>query len=374
MWNKLVFTALTFLLTGPVWAQQAPTAPRSGAPTLAQSAETPAESVISVSGVIQDAVTGLPLEGVYIKQQDSLNAVFSKAGGVFEMRLMRGFSSSLIFSREGYEPVALPFQNSAAKLRIQLQPLSTYHSNLAPAHSKPDATPNNRVFGDNFTLFYQLNYSLLADQNVFSNGFALNEMGLDTDLMLFYPLVMRGHFYRGRLPVDIANFPFQPAFFINTLQAKVGAGWVKDLEPGLQLYLGGDILFHNQSPDNRSSQDQAPVAFTGSIMDYEQNRLSLGGRASLAWKINDRLSLFPDLSLYPVGLNFVKNSTGSPIHYLLAGDLGIKGRFEIIPGVYAVANYNTQLWYGVGANYLNNVHFFNLGVSVDPWTLAAKLQ
>lgn len=374
MWNKLVLTALTFFLAGPALAQQAPAGPRAAAPILAQPVETPAESVVTVAGVIQDAVTGLPLEGVYIKQQDSLNAVFSKAGGVFEMRLMRGFSSSLIFSREGYEPVALPFQNSADKLRIQLQPLSTYRPTLAPAHSKPDSTPNNRVFGDNFSLFYQLNYSLLADQNVFSNGFALNEMGLDTDLMLFYPLIMRGHFYRGRLPVDIANFPFQPAFFINTLQAKVGAGWVKDLEPGLQLYLGGDILFHNQSPDNRSSQDQAPVAFTGSIMDYEQNRLSLGGRASLAWKITDRLSLFPDLSLYPVGLNFVKNSTGSPIHYLLAGDVGIKGRFEIIPGVYAVANYNTQLWYGVGANYLNNVHFFNLGVSVDPWTLAAKLQ
>jgi hypothetical protein len=137
----------------------------------AQPVETPAESVVTVAGVIQDAVTGLPLEGVYIKQQDSLNAAFSKAGGVFEMRLMRGFSSSLIFSREGYEPVALPFQNSADKLRIQLQPLSTYRPTLAPAHSKPDSAPNNRVFGDNFTLFYQMNYSLLADQNVFSNGF-----------------------------------------------------------------------------------------------------------------------------------------------------------------------------------------------------------
>jgi hypothetical protein len=368
MWNKLILTALTLLISLPVLAGEMPV------PASVVQAANPSDGVVTVTGIIQDAVTGLPLEGVYIKQQDSLNATFSKAGGLFELRLLRGFSANLLFSQEGYESVALPFQNSSDKLLINLQPLTAYKPSLAPAHSKVEPTPNNRIFGDQFTLFYQLNYSLLADQNVTSRGFALNEMGLDTDLLLFYPLVMRGHFYRGRLPVDIANFPFQPAFFINTLQAKIGAGWVQDLQPDLQLYLGGDVLFHNQSPDNRSSQDQAPVAFTGSIMDYEQNRLSLGGRASLAWKINDRLSLFPDISLYPVGLNFVRNTTDSPINYLLAGDLGIKGRFEIIPGIYAVANYNTQIWYGFGGNYLNNVHFFNLGISVDPWTVAARLQ
>ncbi|PIQ23903.1 hypothetical protein COW36_11535 [bacterium (Candidatus Blackallbacteria) CG17_big_fil_post_rev_8_21_14_2_50_48_46] len=367
MWNKLSLTVLALLLSLPATAAELPPNPAV--------TETSMEQGVSIEGLVQDAASGKPLENVYIKQEDSLNAAFSQAGGKFSLRLMRGFPSVLVFSREGYESVALPFQNSSQNLRINLQPLKNYQPSLAPAHSQPEATDNLHIFGDQFTLFYQMNYSMLFEQNVGIQGAAMNEMGLDTDLLLFYPLAIRGRFYRGRLPVNVANFPFQPAFFVNTLQAKIGTGWIQDLNPNLQIYLGGDLLFHNQSPDNRSSQDQTPVPFTGSVLDFEQNRVSLGARASLAWKINDRLTLFPDLSIYPVGLNFVRNRPGSsPVDFLLAGDLGLKGRFEIMPGIYAIANYNTQLWYGAGANYLNNVHFFHLGVSVDPWTVAAKLQ
>lgn len=364
MRNKLTLSLLALLLCLPFQALGEPAPPPESA----------SSELVVVGGIVVDAVHGQPLEGVYIKQQDSLNAGFSQVDGRFELRLMRGFPQILVFSREGYEPIALPFQHSLKTLRIQLHPLNTYRPTLAPAHSSPAEAPNSRLFGNQFTLFYQMNYSLLADQKVHIQGFALNEMGLDTDLLLFYPQAIRGRFYRGRLPVDVANFPFQPAFFVNTLQAKLGTGWIQDLNPQIQLYLGGDLLFHNQSPDNRSSQDQSPVPFTGSILDFEQNRLALGSRATLAWKLSNQFTLFPDLGLYPVGVNFVRNRSSSTIDYLLAGELGLKGRYEIMPGIYAVGNYHTQLWYGLGANYLNNVHFFHLGVSVDPWTMAARLQ
>jgi hypothetical protein len=365
MWNNLILTALTCCIFS---------APLQAAELTLVAQETPTQEIVTVTGAVFDALTGLPLEGVYIKQQDSLNAVFSQSAGQFELRLMRGFPEILVFSREGYEPVALPFQRATSQMQIRLQPLGVYRPTTAPAHSTSLMPRPSRVFGDQFSFFYQLNYALLQDSNVGVQGAALNEMGLDTELLLFYPLALRGRFYRGRLPVDVAGFPFQPAFFVNTLQARLGAGWIQDFKPGMQFYLGGDLLFHNQSPDNRSAQDQLPVPFTGSILDFEQNRFSLGARAALGWQVNERLSFFPEIALYPVGINFVRNRVLSPADFLMAGDLGIKGRFEIIPGVYAVANYNTQLWYGFGANYLNNMHFFHLGVSVDPWTVAAQLK
>lgn len=366
MWYKLTPFFLTLLLCMPSQAS-------SVSSTLLISSEFSNNEMLVITGTIVDATNGTPLSNVYIKQQDSLNTAFSQSDGRFELRLMRGFPQTLIFSLEGYEPIELNFQHSLKNIHIQLHPLTIYRPTFAPAHSTPAKT-SKRIFGDQFTLFYQLNYSLLMDQKVNIQGFALNEMGLDTDLLLFYPLTMRGRFYRGRLPVEVANFPFQPAFFVNTLQAKIGTGWIQDLTPHLQLYLGGDLLFHNQSPDNRSNQDQAPVPFTGSVLDFEQNRLSLGARATLAWKPTDEFSVFPDLSLYPVGANFVRQRTSSTIDYLVAGEVGLKSQYEIIPGIYAIANYNTQFWYALGAHYFNNVHFFHFGISVDPWTLSARLQ
>ncbi|PKL77019.1 MAG: hypothetical protein CVV27_07310 [Candidatus Melainabacteria bacterium HGW-Melainabacteria-1] len=367
MWNNRN-TLITLLALAQLAAPMTITAP-----VLAQGPpveQVPAARSVVLEGQILDGRSGAPLQGVYIRQREALNAVFSDSQGRFRLELASGFAPMVLFQAEGYETVSLPFSAGQDRLRIHLQPLLNYSSDLPPAHSPVSEAFPERIFGPQFTLFYQGNYTLFRQADVSINGLVINEFGISTDLMPFYPLVFRGRFFRSRLPVDVANFPFTPAFFINHQQAKVGAGWVQQLEGPFEIYLGADVMLDSRSPDNRSNQDQQPVAFTGSLLDLEQNRLGFGLNAALGWKLSERLSLFPEASLYPLTVNFVTQN--SP-HLMLAGDLGAKLRFEIIPGVYAIGSYNTQLWYSFGPGAFENNHFLHLGVSLDPWSLAERL-
>lgn len=354
-----LFAALLFPAT-PAWSQ-------SGPPVQINSNT----QSIKLKGQILDAETQAPLTGVYIRQQDALNAVFSEANGQFELTLKAGFAPMVIFEAEGYESVILPFSASQDRLKINLQALKQYTSDQPPAHSPEPEPQESRIIAPNFNAIYQFNYTLFRQDTVGINGLVLNEFGLSTELMPLYPLAFRGRFFRSRMPVDVANFNFNPAFYINHLQAKVGAGWIHNLEGPFDLYLGGDLMLDYRSPDNRNPQDQQPVAFTGSLLDREQTRAGLGFNALLGWQINDRLALYPEATLYPLMMNFVD---GGGSHYTLAADLGAKLRFEIMQGFYATGAYYTQLWYGFGPGAFENNHFLQLGISIDPWTLAEKLQ
>lgn len=336
-------------------------------------AETPEvmTQTLLVSGQLLDADTGAPIEKAYIRQHDALNAVFSDTNGFFTLTLDTRFAKKVVFQAEGYEPITMSFQNSQEQLKVNLQPLKHYSSQLPASHQPEPTLSESKIFGPQFNAFYQMNYTLFRQDSVAINGLVLNEFGLSTDLMPLYPLIFRGRFFRSRLPVDVANFPFTPAFYINHLQAKVGAGWIHEVQGPYEWYLGADVMLDNRSPDNRNPQDQQPVAFTGSLLDREQTRLGLGVNGALGWKINDNVTLFPEATVYPLMLNFV---SGASPQYTLAGDLGAKLRYQFMPGVYATGAYYSQLWYGFGANALENNHFLQFGVSIDPWTLSEKLK
>lgn len=360
--QTLAMTLLTSLLLAP------------GLPALAQAPPaTPAASAtpIHLEGQILDAHTNTPLKGVYVRQKEALNAVFSDAQGRFKLDLESGFAPMVLFEAEGYEPVSLPFSSNQSRLKVNLQPLKSFTTKLPPAHAKPTPPKPTGIFGNQFSALYQADYILFAQNNVGINGLILNELGLSTDLTLFDPLVFRGRFLRGRLPVDIANFPFTPAFFVNHQQAKLGLGALVSKTKDTELYLGGDLIYDNRSPDNRNNQDQQPVAFTGSLLDNEQNRLGLGLNAALGWKLDERFSLFPEVTLYPAVVNLVTNS--SP-HYMVAGEIGARLRFELVRGVYLVGSYYNQLWYSFGPGAIEDNNFFHLGLSLDPWAIAAGQQ
>ena len=367
---KRTLTAATFsvlALSLPAYAEGPPVSP--AVPQTTDNA-----SIITLQGKVLHAETRLPLKGVYVRQKDALNATYTDAEGRFTLRLLRGFSSQVVFQAEGYENIALNFTKASENLTIKLQPLLTYTSQVPPAHSAPpESALASRIFNNQFSLLYQGRYGLFNQDAVNIQGITLNEWMVDTDLMPFYPLTFRGRFFRARTPIDVQGFPFQPAFFINHQQAKVGAGWSQHLADGSDFYYGIDFILDSHSPNNRNPQDNQPVAFTGSNLDFEQNRLGAGLNALWAFSLGDRWALMPEVTVYPVVLNFIDRPDQS-LNYTVAGDLGAKLHFEIVPGAYAVARYSTQLWYGFGGGDFENNHFLQLGVSLDPWTLSERLM
>lgn len=364
MWNKRLVLPLLLALSLPL------------PPAFAQTASAPAAAVtqVQISGVVVDANTGVPLSGVYVRQSAALNSTLSDAQGRFNLPLQAGLSGQVRFQVEGYESVALDFRQSQQRLQIELQPLTRFSTQLPSAQQQrePSRRPD-QIFGSQFTAFYQLNYTLFNQGEVGLGGLVLNEFGLSTDLQPFRtPLTFRGRFFRSRMPVDVANFPFQPAFYINRQLAKISGGWVYEQEGPFELFLGADLMLDYRSPDNRSSQDRQPVLFTGSLMDYEQTRLGAGATAALGWKLNERWILYPEATVYPLALNFV-NRNNDGLLYTVGADLGAKLQFEIIPGAYAVGQYNTQLWHSFGASAFENIHFLHFGISLDPWTMTEGL-
>lgn len=364
MWNKIRPVCAALLAAALWWPATA------HAQTHPHHSQAIPSGEVVIQGAVVDARTGAPLENVYVRQKSALNATFTDAEGHFQLRLLRGFNSVVVFEVEGYEPVALPFRAHQEKLKINLQPLLHFTTDLPPVRSVDEPENYGHIIGNQFTLFYQGHYGLFSQNDVTVNGLVLNEFGLSYDLIPFYPLNFRGRFFRSRQAVDIANFPFQPAFFINQAQAKVGAGWVNELSDNLDAYLGGDVILDYRSPDNRNNQDQQPVAFTGSLLDFEQTRLGFGLNGLLAWEFAERFAFFPELTVYPLSFNFI-DSVGA--QYTPAADITAKLRAEIVPGAYVVGQYSTQLWYSFGANAFENNHFVHLGVSLDPWSLAAQL-
>lgn len=330
--------------------------------------------ILTIQGTVRQAGSKAPLQGVYVRQKNALNATYTDEKGHFSLRLLRGFSPEVVFQAEGYEDIGLRFTEAANTLQIDLQPLKDYRSELPAAHNDPNLTavPSQHLFNNQFSLIYQGRYGIFNQGTVNIQGVTINEWMIDTDLMPFYPLTFRGRFFRSRTPIDIQGFPFQPAFYINHQQAKVGAGWSQTLSDGSDFYYGLDFILDNRSPNNRNPQDNLPVAFTGSNLDFQQNRLGAGFNALWAMPLSDHLTLMPEFTVYPVVLNFIDRPTNA-IDYTVAGDLGVKLRYEIIPGAYAVARYSTQMWYGFGNGDFENNHFLQVGVSLDPWTLSERL-
>lgn len=177
---------------------------------------------VTLSGQVVDANSGQPLQGVYIRQQDALNAIFSDTEGRFTLQLQTGFSPVVVFQVEGYEPVALPFSATQTRLKINLQPQVRYTpSNVPQAHTPETPAGEPNLFPSQFTAFYQANYTLFRQEDVSINGIVLNEWGISTDLQPFQsPLTFRGRFFRSRMPVDVANFPFNLLFLSTTSRPK----------------------------------------------------------------------------------------------------------------------------------------------------------
>lgn len=338
--------------------------PLGGAAMAAPTIHSAPVSQVLAQGQIVDAKTGLALDQVYIRQQDSLNTTFSNPSGLFKLTMDGNFPAVLVFSKDNYEPVALPLGQLHPGQPIQLQPIQVYRSDLPKAHSTPTAAKQG-AYPTQLSLFYQGHHGSYGYQGNDISGWALNELGINMNLALFKPWMIRGQLFRSRVPFNIEGFPYQPVFFNNNLQIKLGGGYSWEWQPNVDVQVGADFLFMNRTPDNKNNQDRKPVPYTGSTFDLEHNRFALGANASLAWQINDRLLLLPEISLYPLVLGTVRDEINNPTHLMFAGELGTRLYVKIIPGISAVAHYQKQLWWGSAA--LDHLDYFGVGLSVDPW-------
>lgn len=326
----------------------------------------------TISGFVRDQQTGEGLEGVRVQQAGSLQLAVTDANGAFVLNLKADHSPRLLIEKKGFERLEMPLQDEIEKMTIGLSAISVYQQETPAAHHDGPA-PNLKAAGvlsSSLTGFYQIHQLTIDQGSAHVSGLGVNELGLDAQWRMNRWL-FSGNYFNFRIPISIANFPYEPAFFANEFQIRLGAAYTFLAGNQFEFAIGPELLYRNASPDNRNNQDKNFIPFTNSNLDYSQNAFALGARAVLGWQITDRLSFLPELSLYPVGATLVNNPESSA-HYLLGGNLGASLKFELVPGLSLLGNYTKQLlWSGPA---LDQGDYFRVGLSLDPWRMIAGLQ
>ncbi len=325
-----------------------------------------------ISGVIRDQQTGEGIEGVRVQQAGTLPLAVTDANGAFVLKLQSDQSPRLQIEKMGFERLEMPLQDDTEKITVGLSPISVYQQETPAAHHQgpPTDLKSAGVLSSSVTGFYQLHQLSLDQGSAHVSGLGINELGVDAQWRLDQWL-FNGNYFNFRIPISLANFPYEPAFFANEFQIRLGAAYTFLEGDKLEFAIGPELLYRNASPDNRNNQDKNFIPYTNTHLDYSQHAFALGARAVLGWQISERLSFLPELSLYPVGATWV-NDTSSEAHFLLGGNLGASLKFELVPGLSLTGNYTKQLlWSGPA---LDQGDYFRIGLSLDPWRMIAGLQ
>lgn len=317
-----------------------------------------------IEGIVLDNKTFEPIINVYIKQKDSLNSVLSTIDGKFKIEIRKEYPKVLIFEKEGYEPIELSVKKSKEKIKVLLSTIDVYVPSVPSSHTEVKI-PNFPILGNNFSVLYQIRHEVYSSSDRTTSGWGINEIGLTCQIKLDN-LLFKFKGFKGRIPVDIQDFPSQPTFYLDTIQAKFGSGIVNEIKSqSMEFLLAGDLLFQRIIPDNKNSLDNKPIPYTNSVIDFGQNRIFIGLEGTLGYQLTKSISLIGGAVLYP-GLTFFEDLNKFPDFNLMI-DIPVSLRYEIISGIFC--NFDLENQFFTNFSFLNNVFYIGLSVSIDPWRM-----
>ncbi|MBC7474474.1 MAG: hypothetical protein H7263_09300 [Candidatus Sericytochromatia bacterium] len=367
MQKLLTISALTFFglsLNLPVNA-----APKVSKTTVKQVKE------ITIVGSLTDSKNDLAIKDAYVKQLNTLNTVLTDDLGKFTITLENSAEKKLLITKEGYESIQLNV-SSGTDFKIKLYPNTKYEDvNLPMAHSEIADLFNysNRPIASNFSAFYQLRYqyakipTLTGNDSITSKGFSINEVGINGQVR-FDKWLSQIKVFRGRYPINVDNFEYQPVYNLDTTQFQLGVGRIFQLSDNVDIYGGLTYLLHFNNPDNRGSGDNKPIPYTNSYQDFPQTRQGPGIAGIFGYTISDKIILNVNASLYPVIFTGFDNLANNNYGYHGMLEAGASIKVETLPGVYVVTNYNNQLFFGSS---IDDSNFLSLGISLDPFKMAS---
>lgn len=342
----------------------------------AQSANIQTKNLV-INGIVADSRNSFPLKDVYIKQQNTLNTVLTDDNGRFSITLEKGGARKITVTKEGYESQEINIADNQNTFRVSLAPLiKVQEQNLPAPHSDAADIFNYsaRPISSVFSALYQMRYEALRvptlDGNSYigSSGFSINEIAASGQVR-FTDWLGSVKVFRSRYPINIDNFQFNPAYYVDTTQFQIGGGKVFKLSEKMDFYAGLSYLLHFSTPDNRGGSDNKPIPYTNSHQDYPQTRQGPGLTGMLGYIFNDKVVFNSSASLYPVVFTTFDSLTKSNLGYHGMLEVGGGVRVETLPGVYITGNYINQLFFGF-SNFLEDSNFINVGISLDPFKMA----
>jgi hypothetical protein len=371
MKKALLLTTIISLSTGtlnfiaPVYAETAAAANR-----------------LVITGKVVDSRTNRGIKDAYIKQLNTLNTVLSNDNGSFTINLEKSAEKRITISKEGYESLQIDVSNGEKDIKVVLYPALKYQDeNLPQPHTEVSEIFNysSRPISSNFSAFYQVRFQTnkipsLSDQAgpVTSSGWSINELGLNGQIRLDQWMGSL-KVYRGRYPVDIEGFNFNPAFNLDTTQFQLSGGRVFKINEKTDFYGGLSYLLHYSTPDNKGGGDNKPIPYSNSFMDFPQTRQGPGVSGLIGYLWSDNIIVNVGATLYPFVFTSFDGLDKKNLGYHGMLDAGINVKVETLPGIYISGGYSNQFFFGF-SNFLDDSNFFNIGVSLDPFKMANVSQ
>lgn len=322
-------------------------------------AKTPAQ----ITGTILNRDTGKGIPGVRVHQAEALEVAVTDQNGHYTLSLSESSPPEIHIEKQGFESLDLAIQEQDSHLEVGLSPLQNYQVGRSVLPQTPARVPH--PLDTSLSGFYQMHGMSLFQEDARINGFGINELGIDAQYR-WQDWLFNAHYFNLRLPVNIENFPYSPAFFNNEFQIRLGAAYTLAHDKNLEWAIGPELFYRNTSPDNRNNQNKDFIPFSNSLLDYPQNTFALGVRTVVGWQINDRLNLLPELSVYPLGMASVEQAANSPL-YMAGGHIGASVKYQLSPGLSLMANYTKQLLFTGPA--FEQGDYLRLGISLDPWQM-----
>lgn len=332
---------------------------------------------ITIKGIVADSRNTLPLKDVYIKQKNTLNTVLTDENGNFSIVLEKGAARTLSISKEGYEKQELNITTQQNTYRVILSPITKFdNQNLPAPHSDAADLFNysNRPISSNFSALYQVRFEglrvpTLDDKSyITSSGWSINELAANGQIR-FNNWLAGIKVFRGRYPLNIDNFQFNPAYYLDTTQFQATGGTIFRLSDKMDLYTGLSYLLHFSTPDNRGGSDNKPIPYSNSYQDFPRTSQGPGITGNLGYLWNDKIVLNAGATLYPVVFSTFDSLNKSNFGYHGMFEFGGGIKVETLPGIYVAANYTNQFFFGF-SNFLDDLNLISVGVSLDPFKMA----
>jgi len=328
-----------------------------------------------INGTITDGINNGVIKDTYIKQIGTLNTVLSDKNGNFRINLENSGENKLLIIKENYEPVQISV-NNGQEIKVKLYPVRAKKDEMPEAHTAQDDIFNYvaKPLGSNFSAMYQLRYQAQRVPGLDGNsasviqGWAVNETALNGQLRMDNWL---GSFkiFRARYPVDIKNFPYNPAYNLNITQFQLTGSKVFSESENMELAAGISYLLHSQDPDNRASGDNKPIPYTNSFSDFPQTRQGPGMTGMFGYFLNEFVTINGNATLYPFLFTAFRDLAGRGPSYQGMLEIGANIKVKTLPGIYLAGSYTNQFLFGF-PGIIDDANLFSLGVSLDPFEMA----
>lgn len=336
---------------------------------------------ITIKGSVSDSKNNLGLKDVYVKQQNTLNTVLTDDNGNFSITLEKSGSKTLTINKEGYEIQKINISGNQTTFKIVLLPVVKFDRQELPAPHSDAADIFNystRPISSNFSALYQIKYQALRIPTlsntdfITSSGWSINEISANGQIR-FNDLLGSLKVFRGRYPVNIESFQYNPAYYLDTTQFQLGGGFITKINDKIDFYTGLSYLLHFSTPDNRGGADNKPIPYTNSYQDFPHTSQGPGISGALGYLFSDKVIFNAGATLYPIVFTTFDSLNKNNLGYHGMLEIGGGVKFETLPGVYVTGNYTNQFFFGF-SNFLDDSNLFNVGVSLDPFKMANIAQ